>query len=176
MKRWFLFVCLVSAVCLALPSIAGAKTAKPTLVLEENCYTDAQGVQVYGIRVGVTGFPPGAQFTGTLSFEYINPPVNPDGSYATGGSDGPATLTTDANGEAIFFLGSVGVKTIFTATVDSPYLNATKTITVTCEPKPTSVEQCRNGGWRIFPEFKNQGQCVAFVERGPGAQEANGAG
>ena len=30
---------------------------------------------------------------------------------------------------------------------------------------PTSMEQCRNGGWRAFPAFKNQGQCVAFVER-----------
>jgi hypothetical protein len=33
---------------------------------------------------------------------------------------------------------------------------------------PTSKEQCKNGGWRNFGErFKNQGQCVAFVERGP---------
>ncbi len=29
---------------------------------------------------------------------------------------------------------------------------------------PTSKEQCKNGGWRNFPQFKNQGQCVAFVE------------
>ncbi len=33
---------------------------------------------------------------------------------------------------------------------------------------PTSNEQCKNGGWRNFGDhFKNQGQCVAFVERGP---------
>ena len=32
---------------------------------------------------------------------------------------------------------------------------------------PTTKEQCRNGGWRNFPGFRNQGQCVAFVERGP---------
>jgi hypothetical protein len=33
---------------------------------------------------------------------------------------------------------------------------------------PTSKEQCKNGGWRTFGDtFKNQGQCVAFVERGP---------
>jgi len=41
-------------------------------------------------------------------------------------------------------------------------------------PLPTSKEQCRNGGWRRFPGFKNQGQCVAFVERGPGPQERAG--
>jgi hypothetical protein len=41
---------------------------------------------------------------------------------------------------------------------------------------PTSKDQCKNGGWRNFPNFKNQGQCIAFVERGPGPQESNGAG
>jgi hypothetical protein len=33
-------------------------------------------------------------------------------------------------------------------------------------PLPTSKEQCKNGGWREFG-FKNQGECVAFVERHP---------
>ncbi len=28
---------------------------------------------------------------------------------------------------------------------------------------PTSKAQCKNGGWRNYPQFKNQGQCVAFV-------------
>jgi hypothetical protein len=31
------------------------------------------------------------------------------------------------------------------------------------EPVPTSKEQFKNGGWRNFPQFKNQGQCIAFV-------------
>jgi hypothetical protein len=31
---------------------------------------------------------------------------------------------------------------------------------------PTSIAQCKNGGWRNYGSmFKNQGQCVAFVER-----------
>jgi hypothetical protein len=34
-------------------------------------------------------------------------------------------------------------------------------------PLPTSKDQCKDGGWRNFTGFKNQGQCVAFVERGP---------
>jgi hypothetical protein len=35
-------------------------------------------------------------------------------------------------------------------------------------PLPSSASQCRNGGWRSFAaRFKNQGQCVAFVQRGP---------
>jgi hypothetical protein len=33
-------------------------------------------------------------------------------------------------------------------------------------PLPTSKEQCKSGGWNGFG-FRNEGQCVAFVERGP---------
>ena len=33
---------------------------------------------------------------------------------------------------------------------------------------PTSKEQCKNNGWRDFGRtFTNQGQGVAFVQRGP---------
>jgi 6-phosphogluconolactonase len=31
---------------------------------------------------------------------------------------------------------------------------------------PTSKAQCKSGGWRNFPQFKNQGDCVSFVETG----------
>ena len=41
-------------------------------------------------------------------------------------------------------------------------------VTVTDAPAlPASRSQCLNGGWRAFPGFKNQGQCIAFVNRGP---------
>jgi DNA-binding beta-propeller fold protein YncE len=30
---------------------------------------------------------------------------------------------------------------------------------------PTSQGECTRGGWRVFVQFKNQGQCVAFVVR-----------
>lgn len=31
------------------------------------------------------------------------------------------------------------------------------------DPKPTLADQCKNGGWVNF-DFKNQGQCVAYVQ------------
>ena len=34
-------------------------------------------------------------------------------------------------------------------------------------PFPTSRDQCKNGGWRNFPQFKNEGQCIKFVQHGP---------
>ena len=33
-------------------------------------------------------------------------------------------------------------------------------------PRPTSKDQCKNGGWRDFGVFKNQGDCVSFVATG----------
>jgi hypothetical protein len=43
---------------------------------------------------------------------------------------------------------------------------------VTLPARPTSKEQCKNGGWRNFPGFKNQGDCVSYVathgRNGPG--------
>ena len=34
-------------------------------------------------------------------------------------------------------------------------------------PTPTSKSQCKNGGWQDFPQFKKQGECIAFVNHGP---------
>jgi hypothetical protein len=39
-------------------------------------------------------------------------------------------------------------------------------VVVDAPPLPTSKEQCKKGGWRDFPQFKNQGQCIAFVRHG----------
>jgi hypothetical protein len=40
-------------------------------------------------------------------------------------------------------------------------------ITVVDAPSlPTSKDQCKNGGWRTFGVFKNQGDCVSFVATG----------
>ena len=37
---------------------------------------------------------------------------------------------------------------------------------VDAQPFPISKDQCKNGGWRNFPQFKNQGDCVSFVATG----------
>jgi len=34
------------------------------------------------------------------------------------------------------------------------------------QPVPTTKDQCKNGGWRSFGAFKNQGDCVSFVATG----------
>ncbi len=37
---------------------------------------------------------------------------------------------------------------------------------VDAQPPPTTKDQCKGGGWKQFG-FKNQGQCIAFVNQGP---------
>jgi hypothetical protein len=39
---------------------------------------------------------------------------------------------------------------------------------------PTSNDQCKNGGWRVYGIFKNQGDCVSFVATGGKNPPANG--
>ena len=34
------------------------------------------------------------------------------------------------------------------------------------QPFPTTKDQCKNGGWRNYVVFKNQGDCVSFVATG----------
>jgi hypothetical protein len=53
--------------------------------------------------------------------------------------------------------------------------------TFTVVPAPTNKDQCKNGGWQTFnnPSFKNQGDCVSFVQTGgrnDGQHTSNGNG
>lgn len=37
---------------------------------------------------------------------------------------------------------------------------------VDAPPPPTSKDQCKQGGWRAFRAFRNQGDCTSFVANG----------
>jgi hypothetical protein len=40
-------------------------------------------------------------------------------------------------------------------------------LTVTdAPPSPTTKDQCKNGGWRTYGVFKNQGECISFIATG----------
>jgi hypothetical protein len=34
------------------------------------------------------------------------------------------------------------------------------------QPFPTTKDQCKNGGWKTYGAFRNQGHCVSFVATG----------
>jgi hypothetical protein len=39
-------------------------------------------------------------------------------------------------------------------------------LSLSSSARPTSKDQCKNGGWQTFDGFKNQGECVSFVASG----------
>jgi len=56
----------------------------------------------------------------------------------------------------------------FTPTLGPSGLDFGDYVVVDDPPLPTAKGQCRDGGWRTFgTTFKNQGQCIAFVQRAP---------
>ncbi|HEY3188697.1 MAG TPA: hypothetical protein VGJ70_14550 [Solirubrobacteraceae bacterium] len=56
----------------------------------------------------------------------------------------------------------------FVATIGPSPLDSGDYVVVDDRPLPTANGDCKDGRWRDFgATFRNQGQCVAFVERGP---------
>ena len=70
------------------------------------------------------------------------------GNYADQGTSNAVVLTSPSAG--------TDLAEDFTSSLAAPVLIA-----------PTNKDQCKNNGWKAFPQFKNQGQCVSFVERRP---------
>jgi hypothetical protein len=149
-----------AAVAAALLLVPANASAAPALELQPTCSQSSTGEQLYGVDISVTGLAPNAEFTATLEYTYIDPP-----GPTTGGSVGPGTLTADASGNFAISWAE-RTPTIFTGTVVYQGQTLTKTVTVTCEPKPTTTAECKSGGWKRFGIFKNQGDCVSFVAAG----------
>jgi hypothetical protein len=96
------------------------------------------------------------------------------GFWGGGGSSstGPPTFTLAGGGGGSGFTdtGGTGVSSmkngvqagngLVTITYEAPVTG------VGGPPSPTSENQCKRDGWKNFPQFKNQGQCVSFVENG----------
>jgi hypothetical protein len=114
--------------------------------------------------------------------DYGAAPLHAPGPYNSLNVGTPAgqttTVGTDANPDAVFWNtshgpfytdgGTAGVGIFRQDTGWSP--NGTVAFKITATPKlvaaPTSKDQCKNGGWTQFnnPSFKNQGDCVSFVQ------------
>jgi hypothetical protein len=142
----------ILSLALAVPAKANgsaATTDEPTLSLQRACYVGYNSVDVI-----LTGFPPSTPFEASLEFD--------------GAGIGPIQLTTDVNGDfnsaTIGHIGSIE-PTTFTATITWEGGVLTESLFVDCS-KPASKEDCKAGGWRNFPQFNDQGDCIAFVNRG----------
>jgi hypothetical protein len=131
----------------------GGGVTEPRLTLQRDCeaFPGFNSIDIF-----LTGLPPFTPFVGTLT-------------AAGGAGVGPVDLTTDESGN-FTFIGPIGITEPgeWTVTVVWEGGTLTSSIFVDCSQPdaPTSKDQCKNDGWRNFPQFKNQGQCVAFVNHG----------
>jgi hypothetical protein len=140
--------------------------------------------------------PSGEDPTGSARWEVRSP----FGDFAGGGQvtclnvhDGVAIVGTFSGNTVTLFLaaGSVGFgayESSTPATVCPSFLSnqgfsqyfeprpmENNSITIVdSPPMPTTKDQCRDGGWRAFGVFKNQGDCVSFVATGGGNPAAGG--
>jgi hypothetical protein len=91
---------------------------------------------------------------------------------AAGGEDDVLSFPLNAQGVAAFNaarggLFSIGGSTPNVAGLGDHYLygvsggSGTQQLVISC--LPATKDQCKNGGWRNFPGFKNEGDCVSFV-------------
>ena len=126
------------------------------------------------IGLGAWG-PPGSL---TASFEIISGDTTVTGTKTstdvsgiceTGGLPVNSILTGHAQGsyDATIATPQGAVSDHGFAVTDlSDSFTSPNTITLAFNEAFVSKDQCKDGGWRNFPQFKNQGDCVKFVQTG----------
>jgi hypothetical protein len=180
--RWSLVVVVAS--CLVMTSFVSDAAAQTGDSVTGRAQIIARGLTFVDLTFDAHSGPSGEQPAGTVEnfgFPRVVTCLDVSGNQATIGLAGGVLLFVEDNdGAAEDRLGAVtDLSAPVTVCPDPAALLASwpstglsfvpVTITsgdirvVDAPPLPTSKDQCKNGGWRNFPGFKNQGDCVSFV-------------
>jgi hypothetical protein len=176
------------AVALALPGVAsGQGPADDSLVGTGSVDTDGSFSWSFNVRSGPSGEDPRGELsiaiapggpaiaseavdclvvsgrTATVGGPVLPNPFGYTDYVVTVEDSGPSASTPDLMGFAITSGADTGCDP--SHLVKLPLITGDIVVT-DAPPSPTSTEQCKNGGWRTFGVFKNQGDCVSFVATG----------
>ena len=175
MGRLGTMVTLAVWVLAVLPAVAGASHTPTGEPFGEDFVSATFSTGVANVTIDAHSGPSGENPTGQAT-------ANGDTGRITclyvAGSDATVGIDFDSAGGGWFFLqdsngngpdlfAGVGTQngeapTICPPDPPRPLTAAGGDITVhDSRPPPTSRDQCKHGGWRNYPGFKNQGQCVA---------------
>jgi hypothetical protein len=128
---------------------------EPTVTLERACENPASS----RILVIGSGFAPNQQLLSNLTIVQNNQIVFfVEGAFIRASSDGTFEIPAEWEGPASTF-----TVTFADAGFPPSFPFIVETLSVDCS-KPVARQECKKGGWRAFA-FKNQGQCVASVQR-----------
>jgi hypothetical protein len=122
--------------------------------------TSGKNVSGSVVCLSVSGNTAVIGFEGT-STRPLEPPVPVVGELVVA-DNGPADSLLDSIG--LSERGSGPVNCAAPGSVSS--MPVAGDVIVHAPAVPTSKDQCKSGGWRNFPGFKNQGDCVSFVANG----------
>lgn len=147
---------LTVAVLLFGSATAQAQGAEePTVKLERACESPANS----RILVIGSGFAPNQQLLSNLTIVQNNQVVwIVEGAFVSASAEGGFEIPAEWEGPASTFTVSfadAGFPPSF------PFI--VETLSVDCS-KPVARQECKQDGWRTFG-FKNQGQCVASIQR-----------
>lgn len=92
-------------------------------------------------------------------------PVDPVGECDPYITDPDIAFQDPSYSHGSFVLGT-GSHSIVIVAITNPFRAGTGFVRVDSLPRPASKDLCKNGGWRSFAVFKNQGGCVSFVATG----------
>jgi 6-phosphogluconolactonase (cycloisomerase 2 family) len=160
-------------------SADGALSAKspPTVTTGENPFEisispNGQSVYVTDSEIAGSVFQYAVGATGALS---------PKSPAAVAAGQNPLGIAVHPDGRSVYAANGGGGSVSQYSVEAGGTLNAKSPATVAAGANPldigvgplprmpTGKGQCKRGGWRDFPGFRNQGECIAFVNRGPGA-------
>jgi hypothetical protein len=164
MHRRSLAVLVAVLVGVLAPAASAAPSSGPTIHTVSACTEELP----FGIEGSVTGLQPNTSYGvratfasgGTVSTIFT---TDDAGSSGLGGVRGPEPFEL----RVVIWLNPDGD---FDQDAGEPtVLDQVLVIDQPCAPahlkQPASKEQCKDGGWRSYPGFKSQGDCVSFVNR-----------
>lgn len=104
----------------------------------------------------------------TAVLEFFANPVPTPGGDSSGYGQGAVFLGTAspaANGSFSVTFAAVAPGTLISATATDAAGN-TSEFAKDSFASPATADQCKNGGWKAYGVFKNQGDCVSYVATG----------
>jgi hypothetical protein len=164
------------------PSAAPAQTVTEDSVTGSGTAGDVSGHNYYSFAFDAHSGPSGENPSGTAGFWLTAGPwIRVSGSVTCLAVQGKRAVIGIANdADSLFGGGTLFEVTDDPDTITLRYVDpapkdcstgvteiypvTSGDITITdAQDVPTSKEQCKNGGWRNFPGFKNQGGCVSYA-------------